>query len=237
VALLEVKNLISRIGELQILNGVDLNIEEGEKVAVLGRNGAGKTTLIRSIVGLIKTKSGKIIFKGEDITHVPPYEITKRGISYVPSERGIFGGLTVSENLKLSYSSKSESLEKKLKEVISLFPFLEKYQNIWARQLSGGQQKLLSIACAFMRDFDLLILDELSEGLSPLITKEIYNQLIGLHEKKKFSLLIVEQNASVVRNISDRMYIMDKGKIVASFRREELARNEAILMKYLGIAA
>lgn len=234
--ILVVEDLKSSIGDLQILNGVSLFVGRGEVVSVLGRNGAGKTTLLRSIAGVLRKKTGKILFEGKDITHMEPYKISKLGISYIPAEKGSFGNLTVLENLKIAYMSEKKSLGEKLELVFSLFPDLKRLANLMGRQLSGGQQKMLSIACALMRDFKLLMLDELSEGLSPATTKSLYESLISLQKSEGFSMLVIEQNASVVGRISDRIYIMDKGKVVASMKGSEIEEKAEIISRFVGVS-
>jgi len=231
--ILIVDDVHTYIGEFYILQGISFSVKKNEITAILGRNGAGKTTLMRTIIGVYKPARGRIIFKNNDITKLPTHKIVKLGIAYVPSERAIFNELTVEENLRLAYRGPKEKFEKKVEEIFELFPDLKRFYKQRGRNLSGGQQKMLAIACGLINDVDLLMLDEPSEGLSPKYVLELFSAIRDLREKT--TILIVEQNFAVVKKIADYSYIIDNGKIVAEGPMEEIASNKELLRKYLGV--
>lgn len=231
--ILIVDDVHTYIGEFYILQGVSFSVGKNEITAVLGRNGAGKTTLMRTIIGVYKLAKGKIIFKNNDITRLPTHKIVRLGIAYVPSERSIFTDLTVEENLKLAYRGSRNKFREKLEEIFELFPDLKRFYKQKGRNLSGGQQKMLAIACGLINDVDLLMLDEPSEGLSPKYVLELFSTISDLRERT--TILIVEQNFAVVKKIADYGYIIDNGKIVAEGTMEEIASNKELLRKYLGV--
>jgi len=232
--LLEVKNLKVYIGDLFVLQGINIKVAEGTITALLGRNGAGKTTLMKTIMGILKPREGKIIFQKEDITGLPPYIISKKGIAYVPAERAIFGSLTVEENLKLAYRGRKEDFEKRLEIVFDVFPDLRRFYKQKARNLSGGQQKMLAIACGLINDNKLLMLDEPSEGLSPKLVIDLFEVIRGLRER--ITILLVEQNYNAVKEVADYAYIIDRGIIVTEGSMEEISSRRDLLRKYLGVA-
>mgnify|MGYP000156114326 CR=1 FL=1 len=232
--LLEVKNLKVYIGELYVLQGVNMVVSEGTITALLGRNGVGKTTLMKTIVGILRPKEGQIIFQKEDITGLPPHIISKKGIVYVPAEKAIFESLTVEENLKLAYRGKKKDFEKRLEMIFDIFPDLKRFYKQKGRNLSGGQQKMLAIACGLINANRLLMLDEPSEGLSPKIVIDLFEILKSLRER--ITILLVEQNYSAVKEIAEYAYIMDRGIIVAEGRMEEISSQNNLLRKYLGVA-
>ena len=234
MALLEIKNLKVYIGELYILQGLNLSVEEGKITSLIGRNGAGKTTLMKTIMGLIKPVDGEIIFNKENITGQPPYVISKKGIAYVPSERAIFTDLTVEENLKLAYRGNKKMFQERLEFVFDVFPDLKKFYKQKGRNLSGGQQKMLAIACGIINENKLLMLDEPTEGLSPKIVADLLEVVKSL--KEKVTIFLVEQNYKAIKETADYAYIIDKGVIVDSGEMSEISKKEDILKKYLGIA-
>jgi len=231
---LSVENLHAEIRGLHILQGVNFEAKMGEITVILGRNGVGKTTLFKTIIGIIKPKEGAIKLFGEDVTGLPPHKITRKGISYVPSERAIFSELTVEENLKIAYRGPKERFERNLNKIFNIFPDLEKLYSLKAGNLSGGQQKMLSIACALINDNKVLLLDEPSEGLSPKILKDLYI-LIG-QLRRYTTIVIVEQNFNAVKGVGDYCYIMDKGKIVYQDTLQNLEKRKDVLRSYLGVS-
>ncbi|MGQ4891345.1 MAG: ABC transporter ATP-binding protein [Candidatus Njordarchaeia archaeon] len=234
MALLEVKNLKVYIGDLYILQGLNLKIGEKTITALIGRNGAGKTTLMKTIMGLIKPVEGEIIFNKENITGQPPYIVSRKGIAYVPSERAIFTDLTVEENLKLAYRGNKNMFQEKLEYIFDIFPDLKKFYKQKGRNLSGGQQKMLAIACGIINENKLIMLDEPTEGLSPKIVADLLEVVKAL--KEKVTIFLVEQNYRAIKETADYAYIIDKGVIVESGAMEEISKKEEMLKKYLGIA-
>ncbi|MCX8022671.1 MAG: ABC transporter ATP-binding protein [Syntrophorhabdaceae bacterium] len=221
-------------GENHILNGVSMEVKENTVVALLGRNGMGKTTIVRSIVGFTPARTGRIIFKGEDITTLPPYQICRMGIALAPQGRAIFPSLTVEENLTIGERKGKRANRWTLDRVYSLFPRLKERSKNKGNLLSGGEQQMLCIARAMMTNPDFLIMDEASEGLAPLIVKEIGELVLEL-KKEGLSLLIVEQNLSLALNVSDYVYIVSKGEIIYHSTAEELRNNKEEQNRCLGV--
>ncbi len=229
--MLKVEDIHTYYGESYILQGVSLNVNKGEIVTLLGRNGAGKTTTLRSIMGLTPPKRGKIEYKGEEITGKKPHEIFHKGIALVPQGRRIFSSLTVLENLKIASSRKGPwNLEK----VLDIFPSLKERLGHRGNELSGGEQQMLAIARALMGNPELILLDEPSEGLSPIVLNAIAKVLVKLREEG-FTILLVEQNVQMALEIGDRHYIIDQGRVTMEATSKELAKNEEIKRKYLSI--
>ena len=231
--MLRIDNIDVFIGEHHILRGVSLDLSRGEKVAVLGANGAGKTTLIRTVVGLERPRSGRIVLDGRDIGGLPPYEISRLGIACVPEGRRPFGDMAVLDNLRMgAYNPKPrKSLKESLAEVTTLFPVLHARLHQPAETLSGGEQQMLAIGRALMSQPQLLLVDELSLGLAPLVVKEIYKVLSLVGETR--TLLIVEQNVNQILHHTDRAYLMQTGSIVRSAPCSELLADEHIVKAYL----
>jgi len=234
VALLRVDDIHTYIGPFYILQGVSFEAEKGEATVLLGRNGAGKTTTLRSIMGMTPPKSGKILFKGEEITKLPTYRIAQRGIAYVPSRRRIFGYLTTEENLKLAFRSRELSFEDRLNFIVDTFPDLKDGLKTRSRNLSGGQQKMLLIARAMINKNELLLVDEPTEGLSPILVKKFTETLAKL--KEEITIVLVEQNFKLAREIGDTCYILDMGKIIHHGSMEEVAKNKELLKRHLGVS-
>ena len=230
--MLEVNEIHTYYGRSQILQGISLNLQKGEVICLLGRNGAGKTTTLRSIMGFTPPRSGNITFEGLELTKKLPYEICRLGIGYVPQDRRIFPTLTVQENL--------EVIERKVEggwtvdKVFSIFPILDKLKSRKGRQLSGGEQQILAVARPLMTNPKLLLLDEPSEGIAPIIVKEI-GELIHTITKTGISVLLAEQNMRFAMRITQRGYIIDKGRIHHQGTMEELKEDQEIIGKYLAV--
>lgn len=220
-----------------ILFGVSLEIREGEVMCLLGRNGAGKTTTIKSIAGLTPPKSGLIYFLNEDITRMPAHLITRRGIRPAFSDKRVFGDLTVRENLEISKSKPvGHGLMKPwdYEKIYELFPVLKKYEKRWARTLSGGEQQMLCIASALMGNPRLLLLDEPTTGLAPLITEAIGTHILKL-KKEGISILLAEQNVKFATEWGDRCCIIDVGEIRFEGTFDDLSKNEYVVRTYLAV--
>jgi len=230
---LEVKDLHASINELKILQGVNFAAKSNEITVILGRNGAGKTTLFKTIVGVIKPFKGSIKLYGEEILGLPPHKIVRKGISLVASERAVFSELTVEENLKVAYRGPKEKFNDRLEKTFELFPDLKRLYRLKAGNLSGGQQRMLAIACGLINENKVILLDEPSEGLSPKILKDVYEVVRKL--KEHTTIVVVEQNFAAVKNIGDHFYLMDKGKIVLEGSLSDLEERKDLLKKYLGV--
>jgi branched-chain amino acid transport system ATP-binding protein len=228
---LEVDGIDTYYGESHVLHGVSLRVGPGEAVALLGRNGAGKTTLIRSIMGLTRPRDGRILLEGEPIHQWPAHRIARRGLALVPQGRRIFAPLTVRENLLLGARADGWTLER----VFDLFPRLRERAGQAGGTLSGGEQQMLAVGRALLTNGRMLLLDEPSEGLAPLIVREIGRILVRL-KSERLSILLVEQNYHLALRIADRVYVMSKGQIVYEGTPAELGASEEIKRRYLGVA-
>jgi branched-chain amino acid transport system ATP-binding protein len=233
--MLELIDVHTYYGESHVLHGISLNVDQGSVVALLGRNGMGKTTTIRSIIGLTPPRSGVVRFKGEDITGLQPFKIAQLGIGYVPQGRHIFRSLTVKENLTMSARNTEGPGAWSLDRAYSFFPILEKRANLRGTLLSGGEQQMLNIARALMTNPDLLLMDEPSEGLAPIIVLEI-GKIIGQLKQSGFSILLVEQNLPMTLSVADYTYVISKGTIVYKSEAEELEKNDDVKNVYLGVS-
>jgi branched-chain amino acid transport system ATP-binding protein len=229
--ILEVDSIHTFIGQFHILEGVSLRVPQGSITALLGRNGAGKTTTLRSIIGLNAPREGRVTFNGQPINGRPAYEIAALGIGYVPEHRAVFRDLTVEENLKIA-ERKRNDLAGKADFIFEVFPDLKKFYKLSGGQLSGGQQQMLSIARALVADNSLLLIDEPSEGLAPVIVENIVAALRRLSDR--VTVLLVEQNFRMASSIADRYYIVDDGRTVHEGAMKELAANKELVAKYLG---
>jgi branched-chain amino acid transport system ATP-binding protein len=229
--MLDVEQIHTYYGESHILHGVSLRVAAGEAVALLGRNGAGKTTMIRSIVGFTPPRDGRIVFEGQAIHGWPAYRIARRGVALVPQGRRIFSPLSVRENLLLGAHHDRFTLER----IFDLFPRLRERQAQAGGTLSGGEQQMLAIARALLTNGRMLLLDEPSEGLAPLIVREIGRIVQGL-KGERFSILLVEQNYHLALQIADRVYVMNKGQIVYEGTPATLGADEEVKRRYLGVA-
>ncbi|MFW9996861.1 MAG: ABC transporter ATP-binding protein [Candidatus Odinarchaeota archaeon] len=232
--LLEVNDIHVYIGAFYILQGVSLVVPKGEVTVLLGRNGSGKTTAMKSILGLYPPRKGKISFKNEEISGKRTYEIINKGIGYVPDTRRIFGTLTVEQNLIVAMRKGAKTPQERFELVFNLFPDLKRFFKQKAKTLSGGQQQMLAVARALVNDNDLLLIDEPTEGLSPVLAKSLVSALEQL--KQYMTILLIEQNFRTVSALGDNFYIFDNGKIVhKGTNMDDLVDNKELVAKYLGV--
>lgn len=233
--MLKIENLVVAYGGIEALKGINIDVEEGKIVTLVGANGAGKSTMLRSIVGLVKPKNGSITYQGKNLLTVKSHNIVKNGITLVPEGRRIFPDLTVLENLKIgAYTRKDDKEIKKDAEwVYSLFPKLKEREWQLAGTLSGGEQQMLAVGRALMSRPKLLMMDEPSLGLAPLIVKDIFNIIQEIH-KLGVTILLIEQNANAALKIADVGYVMETGLITMKGTGRELLANEEIRKAYLG---
>jgi len=228
---LEVENIQTYYGESHVLHGVSVRVALGEAVALLGRNGAGKTTLIRSVAGMTPPRDGRVVFDGQAVERWPAYRIARRGLALVPQGRRIFAPLSVRENLLLGARPGGWRLDK----VYDLFPRLREREEQSGGTLSGGEQQMLAIGRALMTNGRMLVLDEPSEGLAPLVVREIGRVVQGL-KGERLSILLVEQNYHLALRVADRVYVMNKGQIVWEGTPANLEADEEIKRRFLGVA-
>ncbi|WP_410053695.1 ABC transporter ATP-binding protein, partial [Clostridium sp.] len=218
----------------KVLKNISLDVKKGEIVTLIGANGAGKTSTLRAISGLEPIKSGTISYKASPINKVPAHKIVSLGLSHVPEGRKIFANLTVLENLELgAYLRKDKEIQKDMEMVFSKFPRLKEREKQQAGTLSGGEQQMLAIGRALMNRPEMLILDEPSMGLAPLVVKDIFNTIVEIN-KSGTTILLVEQNANMALSIADRAYVLETGKIVLSGDAKELLEDDSIKSAYLG---
>jgi branched-chain amino acid transport system ATP-binding protein len=234
-ALIQAQGLHTHYGASHILRGVDFTVDKGQTIGLMGRNGMGKTTLLKSLMGIVKPSSGKVQVKGQDMTGAPTFEIARLGLAYVPEGRGIFGNLSVRENLVMSARAGTQGQRDWTYErVLETFPRLAERLNHGGQQLSGGEQQMLTIGRALMTNPDLLILDEATEGLAPLIAREIW-RICGLIRESGISSVIVDKNWKHVTQITDRNVILVKGEVVFEGSSEQLHAQPELLEQYLGV--
>ena len=233
--MLEVQDLYVSYGMMEVLHGVYISVQDGELISVIGPNGAGKTTLIKTIMGLVKPKSGKILYDGQDITHLPAHKRAGLGIGYVPEGRHVFGRLTVEENLTIgAYSSSDkEKLKKNIDMVYEIFPRLAERKGQLARTMSGGEQQMLAIGRALTLSPRLLLIDEVSMGLMPIMVNTCFKVIHDLN-KRGITVLVVEQNANKALKVADRGYVLETGNIVLTDTAENLRGNDVVQKAYLG---
>ncbi len=231
MSLLDVENIHTYYGESHVLHGVSLRVSPGEAVALLGRNGAGKTTTIRSIVGFTPPRTGRVLFDGRPIERWPSYRIARSGLALVPQGRRIFSPLTVRENLLLGARADGWTLER----IFALFPRLRERELQSGGTLSGGEQQMLAIGRALLTNSRLILLDEPSEGLAPVIVRDIGRILLAL-KAERLSLLLVEQNYHLALRVADRVYVMSKGQVVYEGTPASLEADEDVKRRYLGVA-
>jgi branched-chain amino acid transport system ATP-binding protein len=232
--LLKLNHVETYIGQYHILQGVSLEVKKGEVTVLLGRNGAGKTTTLRTIMGLNPSSKGSIIYKEEQIQAMPTYTIAQKGIGYVPEDQGIFAGLTVEENMKVAIQKENEETNKRLDYILNLFPDLKKFWKKPGGLLSGGQKQMLSIARAYVNENELLLIDEPSKGLAPIVVEKVMESILQM--KDQTTIVLVEQNFMMASTIGDCFYIIDDGRTVSNGSMKQLKEDEEMKRKYLGIA-
>ncbi len=226
--LLSTRGLRAGYGGKPVLQGLDLEVREGEIVAVIGRNGVGKSTLMKSLIGLVPAMGGSIVYRGDAIETLPPHRRARLGIGYVPQGRDVFPRLTVAENLAVGAMLKPKVTDADHRRVRDYFPILEERWNQRAGTMSGGQQQQLAIARVLIADPALILLDEPSEGIQPNIVQDIARIMVALNSATGVTIILVEQNIDMIRAMAQRCYVMDKGRIVASLDRDALADGEAM---------
>ena len=235
MAMLEIKDIEVYYGMIQAIKGISFEVNEGEVIALIGANGAGKTTTLHTITGLLSPKKGSVIFEGKDITKVPAHKIVSLGIAHVPEGRRVFAELTVYENLKMgAYTRKDkDEIEKTLEMVYKRFPRLEERKNQLAGTLSGGEQQMLAMGRALMSHPKIIVMDEPSMGLSPILVNEIFD-IIQEVSKGGTTVLLVEQNAKKALSIAERAYVLETGRIVLEGDAKVLMNDDSIKKAYLG---
>ena len=234
MSLLTLNDVVAGYGGIEAVRSISLNVGEGEIVALIGSNGAGKSTTLRTISGLVRLRSGSIQFSDIDLTKLQPHSIVKRGVSMVPEGRGIFHRLTVLENLQMGAYVRSRVDQADLERVFSLFPRLKERAKQLGGTLSGGEQQMLAIGRALMAAPRLLLLDEPSMGLSPILTDVIFETIRDINTRLGTTILLVEQNAFMALAISSRAYVLESGKIVMHAPSEQLAQDPEVRKHYLG---
>jgi branched-chain amino acid transport system ATP-binding protein len=228
--LLELSDVTARYGQVVALHGVSLTVAEGEIVALLGANGAGKTTTLRAVSGTVR-RSGDVVLGGKRLARVTPEAVARIGVAHVPEGRGVFAELTVWENLRMGgYTVRRPDFA----SVLTYFPWLQDRRNQQAGTLSGGEQQMLALARAFLSRPRLLMLDEPSLGLAPLITREVFRVVTELNRKEGLAVLVVEQNAAVALGAAQRGYVLETGRVAVSGSADELKSNSAVRTAYLG---
>jgi len=231
--MLDLENINAYYGESHILHGVSLSVRQGEIVCLLGRNGAGKTTTILTVMGYLRPRPGRILYNDRNIAGLPPYALARLGFGFVPQERGIFPSLTVRENLTVFARAGAKSYWT-LQRIFELFPVLQSRERNLGFQLSGGEQQMLSIARALMLNPALLLLDEPSEGLAPMIVQQIVEVLVRLRQEG-LGILLVEQNLRAAFAVGNRLHVMNKGEICFTGTAAELQGNDFVLRNYLSV--
>ncbi|MEH6889815.1 ABC transporter ATP-binding protein [Bacillus sp. JJ864] len=234
MTLLKVDNIETYLDQFHILQGVSFGVEEGTITVLFGRNGAGKTTTLRSIMGFHTISNGAVYFGGEKVNGLSTHMISRKGMGYVPENQGIFSDLTVEETFALAQTKKNEETDEKVEWMLNLFPDLKQFWQKKSGLLSGGQKQMLAIARAYINSEGLLLIDEPSKGLSPIMIEKLMISILKM--KKKTTVLLVEQNFMMASQIGDYFYIMDNGKIVHNGAMSELKENKETCHKYLGIS-
>ncbi len=230
--LLRLENVHAFYGESHILHGVNLHVQQGEVVTLLGRNGAGRTTTLKAILGLVGRRSGSIQIKGQETVSLPPHKIAQMGIGFCPEERGIFASLTCEENLLLPPKVAEGGMS--VEEIYSLFPNLKERRASPGTRLSGGEQQMLSVARILRTGAGLLLLDEISEGLAPVIVQAL-GRAIRMLRERGFTIVMVEQNFRFAAPLADRFYVIEHGAVVEAFSASELNAKSDLLKEYLGV--
>jgi len=234
--MLEVDNIHTYYGNIQALKGISLTVEEGEIVTLIGANGAGKTTTLRTICGLLKPRQGKVYLEGEDLTDCKAHEIVYKGVAMVPEGRGVFAKLTVSENLEMGAYSRNDraGIAQDMEYVFTLFPRLKERRKQVAGTLSGGEQQMLATARAMMARPRLLLMDEPSMGLAPVLVEDVFDRMVEIN-REGTTILLVEQNANMALQFASRGYVLQTGEIVLSDTCEGLRQNQMVQKAYLGM--
>ena len=229
---LEVEGVHTYYGESHVLQGISLRVDPGDVLAILGRNGMGKTTLVRTIVGFTPPREGRVLYEGTEITRLPPFRMVALGMALVPQGRRVFPSLSVRENLDVARRGEGRW---NLEQVYALFPRLRERADNRANKLSGGEQQMLAIGRALMSNPDLLLMDEPTEGLAPLLVREV-GRVIGELKRSGLSILLVEQNLALALSVADRVHVLSRGQIVHSGTPAELMGNDDVKTRYLGVA-
>ena len=230
--MLRLTDLHAFYGESHILHGIDLCVNEGELITLLGRNGSGRSTTLKSIMGLVGRRTGSVMFNGEEITTLAPHRIARLGVGFCPEERGIFSGLSTEENLMLPPVVRSDGMT--IDEIYKVFPNLYERRHSPGTRLSGGEQQMLAMARILRTGARLLLLDEITEGLAPVIVKKL-GEVIRLLKSRGFTIVLVEQNFRFAAPLADRHYVLEHGRIVATVQRDELAAKTEMLHELLGV--
>ena len=236
--LLELKDLQVAYGGIQAVKGIDLSVDQGELVCLIGANGAGKTTTLKGITGLQPIKSGRIHYAGEDITGKPAFQLVRKGLSMVPEGRGVFGALTIEENLAMGAYARDDraAIKDDIERVFGLFPRLKERRKQTAGTLSGGEQQMLAMGRALMSRPKLLLLDEPSMGLAPLMVQKVFETVMAV-SKEGVTILLIEQNAKLALEVSSRGYVMESGEITLQGKAKQLLSDPKVRAAYLGEAA
>lgn len=233
MSILKVENLEANIGIFEILQNINVDIQQGEAVAILGRNGAGKTTFLRTVMGLVKVKAGNIQFDNESINNLAPHKISRKGVGYCPEDADVFLELTIQENLRLSMHKEDEATQERLEKVLNLFPDLKRTFLLPAKTLSGGQKQMLSISRALMNDNKMILIDEPSKGLAPVIVEKM---ALALKEiSKTTTVILVEQNFNMACAVADRFYIIDSGETTYEGKIKDLIQDKELQRQHLGL--
>lgn len=234
--MLELKDVHTYYGASHVLHGIGLALEKGEAVSIMGRNGAGKTTLMRTVMALTPARSGQVFLNGAEITHLRPHQIFARGMKLVPQGRRVFAKLTVEENLLLAMIGKKVGNSSgEIKKAYARFPILGERKNQRVRSLSGGERQMLAIARALLGETMLLLMDEPTEGLAPLVVRELRDSILQI-KSEKVTVLLAEQNTKMALSACDRHYLLEKGEIRFTGTTEEISKNSQIMMQYLGVS-
>jgi branched-chain amino acid transport system ATP-binding protein len=233
-SLLKLSQVEAYIQQFHILHDINFEVPKGEVTVLLGRNGAGKTTTLRTIMGLNPVSKGSISFKEEEISNLKPHLIANKGIGYVPEDQGIFEDLTVGENLRVAMKREDQETTGRLEWILELFPDLKRFWKKPGGQLSGGQKQMLAIARAYVNENDLLLIDEPSKGLAPIVVEKVMETILQM--KEKTTILLVEQNFLMASKIGDRFYIIDDGQTVHNGSMGELIEDKVLMKKYLGVS-
>jgi branched-chain amino acid transport system ATP-binding protein len=230
--MLRIEGLNAWYGESHILHGVDMTVQEGEVVCLLGRNGAGRTTTLRAIVGMTGARTGSVRIRGQEAIKLPPHKVARLGVGYCPEERGIFASLSTEENLRLPPVTSAGGMG--IDEIYAMFPNLQERAHSPGTRLSGGEQQMLAVARILRTGARLLLLDEISEGLAPVIVQKLA-EMIRTLKAKGYTIMLVEQNFRFAAPLADRFYVMEHGRIVQQFEQRELADKMGMLHEFLGV--